>query len=202
VDLSDEELARRAGRNDLRAFEEIYRRYADRLWRVVIWPMLRDDARSEDALAETFFSAMEALPRFVPRPRAEATGDALWPWLSQIARRKALDEIRGQGRAQRLEARLDAEATALPAAPTPHNGVAEREQAARRAERVDEILREIHPRYAEVIRLRLWEGLEREECARRLEVKLGTLDVLLHRALRSFREAYLGRHGKPPEEDE
>jgi RNA polymerase sigma-70 factor (ECF subfamily) len=40
-----------------------------------------------------------------------------------------------------------------------------------------------------VLRLRLLEDRSREECAAALEVKVGTLDVLLFRACKSFRAA-------------
>ena len=53
----------------------------------------------------------------------------------------------------------------------------------------DEVLETLNPRYAKVLRLRLLEDRDREECAEILDVKVGTLDVLLYRACRSFKQA-------------
>ena len=54
--------------------------------------------------------------------------------------------------------------------------------------RVDDVLARINPRYAKALRLRLLEDRPRAECAELLEVKLGTFDVLMLRAVRSFRK--------------
>ena len=51
-------------------------------------------------------------------------------------------------------------------------------------------LSRLNPRYAEVLRLRLIDEVPREACAARLGVSLGNLDVLLHRAVKAFREEY------------
>jgi RNA polymerase sigma-70 factor (ECF subfamily) len=193
----DEDLARRAGRGDRWAADEIYRRYAARLWREVIWPLLRDDAKSEDALCETFVAALRGLPRFRAQPEAEGAG--LWAWLAQIARRKALDEIRRGGRAARLGERLASEPADPPA--DPQGDALARERARERSARVAQVLADLRPRYAEAIRMRLQEGLSREDCARRLDVQVPTFDVVLHRALRAFRDAYLSRYGVRPEEE-
>ena len=55
--------------------------------------------------------------------------------------------------------------------------------------RIEDVLDTLNPRYARVLRLRLLEDRSREDCAELLEVKLGTLDVLLFRAVRAFRKA-------------
>jgi RNA polymerase sigma-70 factor (ECF subfamily) len=58
------------------------------------------------------------------------------------------------------------------------------------ADRVRATLEQINPRYRRAIELRLLEELPREECARRLEVALGTFDVLFFRAVNAFRRCY------------
>jgi DNA-directed RNA polymerase specialized sigma24 family protein len=52
---------------------------------------------------------------------------------------------------------------------------------------VSAVLGAINPRYAQAIRLRLLEGLERDDCARELGVTTPTFDVVLLRAVRAFR---------------
>jgi len=67
--------------------------------------------------------------------------------------------------------------------------MAEQERRGHR-ERIELALAELPDRYRAAIQLRLIEELSREECARRFEVTVGTFDVLLHRAVRSFRKRF------------
>src|SRR4029079_3394157 len=55
----------------------------------------------------------------------------------------------------------------------------------------------INPRYRRALELRFFEEHDRDRCAAALEVKIGTFDVLLLRALRAFRAAWLD--SAPPE---
>jgi RNA polymerase sigma-70 factor (ECF subfamily) len=50
------------------------------------------------------------------------------------------------------------------------------------------VLERLNDRYRRAIELRFLEELSRESCAAALDVKLGTFDVLLLRALRAFRK--------------
>jgi RNA polymerase sigma-70 factor (ECF subfamily) len=52
------------------------------------------------------------------------------------------------------------------------------------------VLERLNPRYRRAIELRIVEELSREDCARALEVKLGTFDVLMLRALRAFKKEW------------
>ena len=58
------------------------------------------------------------------------------------------------------------------------------------------VLKTMNPRYAAVLRMRLLEDRDRHACAEALDVKLGTLDVLLFRACKAFRTA-CERQGVP-----
>jgi RNA polymerase sigma-70 factor (ECF subfamily) len=65
------------------------------------------------------------------------------------------------------------------------------EQERRRSrERIGGAMDKLSERYRVAIRLRLIEELPREECAARLDVTIGTFDVLLYRAVRAFRKHY------------
>jgi RNA polymerase sigma-70 factor (ECF subfamily) len=46
------------------------------------------------------------------------------------------------------------------------------------------------PRYRQALELRFFRDLAREECAQLMQVKLGTFDVLVLRALRAFRREW------------
>jgi DNA-directed RNA polymerase specialized sigma24 family protein len=62
------------------------------------------------------------------------------------------------------------------------------------------VLELIPPRYRRAIELRLLEDLPRADCADRMEITIGNFDVLLLRALRAFRQAWVARHGEKSEE--
>ena len=67
------------------------------------------------------------------------------------------------------------------------------------------LLEQINPRYRRAIELRLLEDRERQACADALEIKLGTFDVLLLRAVRAFRAEWESLHreeGGTKEEEE
>jgi DNA-directed RNA polymerase specialized sigma24 family protein len=61
------------------------------------------------------------------------------------------------------------------------------------------VLASVNPRYRRAIELRFLDDRSREDCARLMEVKLGTFDVLLLRALRAFRQQWHELIGERPE---
>ncbi|WP_172303962.1 RNA polymerase sigma factor [Pseudenhygromyxa sp. WMMC2535] len=181
--LADERaIVERAMEGDKRAFERLYRHYAPILFSYVLVPMLgnRDDA--QDCLRETFISAHRALPRY------EWRGSSIYPWLKTLAKNKARDLFRASGRRQRLRGAFSHHVGVFgdkePASP-----MEELVQAQALRKRIDAVLDTMNPRYARVLRLRLLEDRSREDCAELLDVKIGTLDVLLFRAVRAFRKA-------------
>lgn len=181
--LPDEQaLVERAMQGDKRAFERLYRHYAPALFSYVLTPMLGDRDDAQDCVRETFISAHRALPRY------EWRGTSIYPWLKTLAKNKARDLLRASGRRQRLRGafshHLDVFGDREPSSPMEEVVL---RQAMRT--RIDAILDELNPRYARVLRLRLLEDRSREDCAELLEIKIGTLDVLLFRAVRAFRKA-------------
>lgn len=197
VDFTSEAwLARERGlvagarRGDTAAVAELYRAFAARLYRTVLMPRLGNAQAAEDALSETFRTALERLDTFDER------GTSIYFWLSRIAVNKATDMHRVKARTRRALASFDELLAPLrPSAPRPEKELVEREREAMLRERVQEVLGALNPRYARAIELRFFEDKSRDECADALEVRLGTFDVLLLRALRAFRarwEAMVG----------
>jgi len=196
VKTSDAELCARAARGERAAGDALYRRHAPRLLREVLLPLLRDEARAHDALCETFVSALPALARFDPSRGPDPDGAAR-AWLSRIARRKAIDELRRAKNVVRLADALRAEDGAA------RGGDAlllDHEDARTRASRIEAVLRALNPRYAEALRMRLLADWSRDACADALEIRKETFDVLLHRAVAAFRKTYVERYGSEPEE--
>lgn len=174
-------LVARLQRGDRAAFAEIYAAYADPLYRSAILPHLPDPLAAEDVLREAFRRALENIHRFTSRDRS------IFFWLRRIAINLATDVFRARTRDRRLvDAVMSDPRPVLPDPEAPDRGV-ETEDTRRE---VEISLSRLNPRYAEVLRLRLIEELPRDACAERLGVTVGNLDVLLHRAVKAFREEY------------
>ena len=181
--LPDERsVVAKAAAGDRRAFEQIYRAYAPTLFSYVLVPMLGDRDDAQDCLRETFLSAYRHLSTYTWQE------GGLYPWLKTMAKNKARDLLRASGRRQRLRGAFEehVEGAGAPEAKNPAEEELQRD--ALRA-RIEVVLGELNPRYAAVLRLRLLEDRSREECATTLDVKIGTLDVLLFRACKAFRAA-------------
>lgn len=175
--------AARAGHQP--AIAELYRAFAPRLYRTVLMPRLGNVQAAEDALSETFRAGIERLDQF------DDTGVSLYFWLSRIAVNKATDMHRVKARTRRaLTSFEELLAPLRPSAPRPEKQLVDAERHTLLAEHVGTVLGRINPRYARAIRLRFLDDASRQECADALEVKLGTFDVVLLRALRVFRKEW------------
>jgi RNA polymerase sigma-70 factor, ECF subfamily len=101
--MSDEDLARQSQAGDLPAFEELVRRYENRIYSFVFQSCGRD-ADAREITQDTFVRAFEAIAQFDPRRPFAA-------WLFTIARRKGIDCFRARipGGAQTAPEELDAD---------------------------------------------------------------------------------------------
>jgi RNA polymerase sigma-70 factor (ECF subfamily) len=175
----------RAQRGDAEAFAELYRAFAPRLYRDVLLPKLGQAQAAEDALSETFRALMEHIAEL------DADGRSLWPWLCRVATNKALDMHRNKARSRR--ALVNFESLLAPLVPDTEPGDTAADARHDRTElrsAIARVLDTISPRYRRAIELRFIEDHARERCALLMEVKLGTFDVLLLRALRAFRREW------------
>jgi RNA polymerase sigma factor (sigma-70 family) len=177
----------RIRRGDRRAFAELYAEYAPPIYAQVLLPRLGTPFAAEEALAETFRAALERLGDFRPQ------GGGLFAWLARIAMNKANDLHREQTRTGKALASFEALVGPLrePAA----GDVDRKLDQSRLRAAVEQVLAEISPRYRRAIELRILEELGRPDCAARMEISVGNFDVLLLRALRAFRAAWVARHG-------
>jgi RNA polymerase sigma-70 factor (ECF subfamily) len=186
----------RALSGDKGAFAELYRTYAPAIFARVLLPKLGNREAAEDALAETFRTAYERLESF------ETRGVSLFFWLSRIATNKALDMHRAKATTGRALASFETLVAPLgEGPPNPSELFDLRSDAHRVRQAVKSVLLRLNARYRRAIELRFVEELSREDCAAALDVKLGTFDVLLLRALRSFRKEWAESVGEEAAHD-
>ncbi len=175
-------------RGDRAAFRRLYDVFAPPLYARILLPRLGDAQAAEDVLADTFRTALERLEQYQDR------GGSLWSWLVTIASNRAKDVHRAraaQGRAligfqTMLAALWGEEAAVRPTDERDHQLDGIKLQQA-----VGQALGALNPRYRQALELRFFQDQPRPACAEALGVTVGTFDVLLLRALRSFRARWL-----------
>ncbi|MEM9489115.1 MAG: RNA polymerase sigma factor [Myxococcota bacterium] len=178
-------LIAEAQRGNLDAMRLIFERYASPLYSSVILPRTGDKASAEDVLRDTMVTAVEKIGTF------RWQGKGIYPWLRQIAANKAYDLHRRSKRSHKLVEAMSAE---LPGETAPESRadtqlIAEQERRINKA-RIESTIAKLSERYRTAIQLRLIDDLPREECAQRMGITVGNFDVVLFRAVRSFRKRF------------
>ena len=156
------------------AYDEMYRRYSDRISHVCR-KMLVSPEDAREATQETFLKAYQALPRFNGEYRLGA-------WLARIATNVCVDQIRRQGRTARITP-LTEQHEALNQEVGPEDIVVRDFPALH-------TLEQIQPLHARALRLRNFQGLSHKEIAEQLGLSPMQVKALLHRARSSFKRAW------------
>ena len=188
-DLEEERrLVEEAQKGNLDAMRPIFQAYAQPLFSSVILPRLGNRAAAEDVLKDTFTTAIEKLDKFT------WTGKSIFVWLRQIAINKVYDVHRKTKRTQKLTEAVGRESEHATGSESRADSllIAAEQQELNR-ERIAETLAAIPERYRTAIELRLIRELPRAECAAELDITVPTFDVLLYRAVRSFRKKFGSR---------
>jgi RNA polymerase sigma factor (sigma-70 family) len=181
----ERKLIRRTLQGDERAFGELYRAYAGPIFRSVLVPKLGNRQAAEDALAETFRTAFERLDRFESRDKS------IFSWLARIASNKATDMHRVKQRTSRALTNFEQMLEPLrPVGENPGASLEAEQELKVLRSRIAEIMERLNPRYRRAIELRFMEEKSREDCAVAMDVKIGTFDVVVLRALRAFRREW------------
>jgi RNA polymerase sigma-70 factor (ECF subfamily) len=182
-------LIQRIKQGDREAFTPLFEIYRPRLAVFIHYrlsPQLRAKVEVDDLLQETLFEAYKEFGQFDYR----GPGSFL-NWLSRIAEHVIIDEARFQGRNKRRAVemlRLRSEGN--PGGPepvdtrTPSRLFAQSEGIRRLLRNLDEL--PVH--YREAILLSKFEGLATREMAERLGKSPEEAALLLHRALKRFRQ--------------
>lgn len=170
---SESQLIARAKTYEEEALSELYRRYADAIFRYVYY-RVGDRAVAEDLVGDVFVRALENLPSY------QDTGRPFEAWLYRIAHARVVDHYRRQKvrRTTPLNERLAAAEGA-----DPEHTVAERDD----ARRVWESLVHLSDDQQQVVALRFISGYSIAEVADLLHKTEGAVKALQHRALASLR---------------
>lgn len=178
VDIADDRrLVVAHQRGDRDAFDELYRRYHDRLVQYCL-RRVGDRHVAEELAQESFLRALQALPRLAGDRR-------FYPWLTVIAGRLCIDHHRRNGR---VVPTPDLDTGSVDPA---HDAVY---AAVDRAHLCEAITR-LAPRHREVLALREERGWSYQRIAEHLEVPTTTVEALLHRARRALRRQFLAAGG-------
>jgi RNA polymerase sigma-70 factor (ECF subfamily) len=191
------DLLDRIRQGDRDAFTPLFESYRQRLFVWIHYKLSPDRRRPEDIeeiLQETFLAACSDLAQFEYR----SPGSFL-RWLRRIAEHVIADEARAQSRQKRKVEPVRFRSETNPHGPepmdshTPSRLLAEREQ-------VEAILRQLNSlpeQYREVILLSRMEGLTTLEISQRIGKTKQEVSMLLHRAIRRFREVRENNRGYP-----
>ena len=173
--LSDSRLARRATKGDRRAFEAIYRRYHQELYRFCL-AMVGNPQDAQDALQNTMVKVLRALP-------GETREIKLKPWLYRIARNEAIETVRKRRDSVELEPE-HADSTLE---------IAQTAEARERLRRLIADLGELPERQRGALVMRELSGLGFEQIAAAFETSPGVARQTVYEARLSLRQMEEGR---------
>ncbi len=177
---SDLELFEAAKANDYRAFEEIVRRYHDRVYRLA-FGMTKSAPEAQEVVQDTFLSLFKSLSSF----RADSAPSS---WIFRIAANSALMRLRTKRRKPLLSLE-----------DLPENGPGEREQglwpagdwsrqpedkllSRELAEHLWAAIAQLPEKYRLVLLLREVQGFNNEQIAETLGLTVPTVKARLHRS--------------------
>lgn len=173
VDLGrDRDLVERYQAGDPEAFDDLYRRYFDRLHRFCM-RHTSDAHEAEEVAQEAFVKALRSMHSLTGERR-------FYPWMTVIAKRISIDRHRKLSRLEltdepdlgSVEADIDHLFDAVDAG------------------HVRDAMARVGPRHREVLLLREAQGLSYADIADRMDVPVTTVEALLHRARKALRREY------------
>jgi RNA polymerase sigma-70 factor, ECF subfamily len=155
------------------AFAVLYDRYADRVYRHIVYRVGRSQD-CEDLTQQTFLRAWQAIGRY------QVTEVPFVAWLLTIAHNAVISYFRARHEHQSLTDDLPK----VDERSDPHHQAElhDRQIQVRRA------IAKLRPDYQQVVAMRYLEELDYSDIARQVGKKEGTVRVILHRALRDLRK--------------
>ena len=179
VDIDrDRRLVLRHQQGAVEAFDELYRRYRERLVAFCARRVGDRDA-AEELAQDAFVKALSAMPRFSGERR-------FYPWMTVIAHRLCIDHHR---RTARVEPAAEVDAGLVEADHDALFASVDRDHLA-------DALDRLAPRHREILELREGRGWSYSEIADHLDVPLTTVEALLHRARKALRREFASVSGE------
>jgi len=172
-----EELNRllvQTGRNDQKAFAELYKRTSSKLFGVCL-RMLRDRSEAEEVLQETYTTVWRRAAGF------DAAKASAITWLITLSRNKAIDRLR-QHREELMDDPSKLEQT-VDDQPTP----AVDAETSQEYRRLQQCLDALEPQQRDSVREAFFTGATYNELATRSRVPLGTMKSWIRRSLMQLR---------------
>ena len=169
--VTDGDLLQRIADGDTAAFDILYRRFSRPVYGLAL-RMLRDRARAEEAVQETFAAIWRSAASYRPDRGPGA------PWLYAVARNAIVDRARAR---TEIPAEIPDEAAR-------EAGPADQAEQGYVAWRIHRALEELPEREREVIGLAYWSGLSQSEVAEFLGIPLGTVKTRTRAALSRLSE--------------
>jgi len=165
--LEDSELVRKAKDGDETGFDELVRRYQQRVY-ATAYRLVRNPEDARDVAQDVFVKVYRALPKFEERSK-------FYTWLYRIAVNQALSHLRRRKRQQVYAAtdeQLDSEAVMnLPARNSPEADF----QQTRLRQEIDKAVSVLPNRQRAVFVLRQYNGLSNNEIAQTLKCSVGAV---------------------------
>jgi RNA polymerase sigma-70 factor (family 1) len=174
---AEQEWIEAARRGDKKAFGQLVRRHQKRLFRFVLGLTGSFD-QAEDIVQDAFVKAYQALDTF-------EKGRDFYPWLSTIARNKALNLLARDERKESLDKIQEQGFDSPSDDPGPLAQLISSEN----QQRFYAALKGLPEQYRAVFVLRHFEELSYDEIAKQLKIALGTVDSRLYRARQLLVEA-------------
>ncbi|PKM22445.1 MAG: RNA polymerase sigma factor RpoE [Gammaproteobacteria bacterium HGW-Gammaproteobacteria-14] len=181
--MTDEELVKRAGKGDSRAFDLLVLKYQHRIF-ALISRYVRDQDEVQDVAQEAFVKAWRALPRF--------RGDSqFYTWLYRIAVNTAKNHLVSRGR-RPPGSDIDAEdaeqftgADGLHESGTPESILMSQELGEVISTAIETLPQELRT----AVMLREFDGLSYEDIAAIMECPVGTVRSRIFRAREAIEQA-------------
>ena len=171
TEIPEIELVARTIEGDASAYDDLYERYLDQIYRYVYYSV-SDRFEAKDLTENVFLKAWETLPRYRNK------GLPFRAWLYRITHNAVVDRHRMKKPAVSLEQVQDLR----DADPTPEGTV----EAGEKMEVVAAGLAQLKPRLRQVVLCRFISELSHAETAEIMGISEGHVHVLQHRALKQI----------------
>lgn len=174
----EKDVVSRAIKGDGEAFAQLYRDYFDKIYRYV-YLRCGNRAEAEDLTQEVFVKALEAIGSYRWRNLPFAS------WLFRIAHNHVIDQLRKQGKVERVELEDN-----IVVADEPNPALVAEERF--EVEELRDKIKKLSPAQREVISLRFGAGLSTAEVSEALGKNTGTVKALQYNGIVALRKLMLG----------